>query len=685
MTATASQPKKTKSPEGHQKEVAIIGGGVAGLTCALRLSERGYAVTLYEKDATLGGQLSSIESGGMYHDVYTHLFPDWYVNFWRILEADLKIKREDAFEPRFSVKLLFDPSTNPRHSPVSTPRYVELKNPNSVPNIVDNLLSGALPPPDMFLVGFALLDLASQHFGSSIIQQQTVNGFLYSRPYATEDCAELNNTILNEIWCTSSSDTSATAYRDFVQHSLGSRGRPFAWLLRDSLEQGLMRHWHERLNGACAIRLSTEVTAVDVGNEDEITLTLGDKTTATYPNIVLAVPAPELAKLVMTGSPGRRIVDRIPHLSELQRLRTARVLVVTVFFKEKLPSIPPEHVGLSGSLGYLTFIDISQLWTSLSSVKDKHTVLILAASDSNAYPSTSNEEWAHLMLKELTEYLPAVRPGDRWGAANSNIDYSKSFPQANYSHQLFVNDMNAEQIIPRPSYPDLLDSVFFAGDFCFNEVNMSTVEAAVLSGLHAARELQIEVQGESDIEIERNSPSSTLYAAAKLALLPVAYGATAWSAVIALMKDLSDGRPDISEEGLSPVTTLTLIPLRYLADWIASLEALGVAVLTGGGRSGGAASTLEQRLQTGVRGVLAAIDRAGSLASGAPADKLRAVSALLKDVLRAASTAASGRPMDQPLRTDQTGRPAPAAGHGLLRGSGRYRKSEHVRRHRAKL
>jgi flavin-dependent amine oxidoreductase len=387
----------------------------------------------------------------------------------------------------------------------------------------------------------------------------------------------------------------------------------------------------------------------------------------------------------MSSSPGRRIIDRIPHLTELQRLRTARVLVVTVFFKEKLPSIPPEHVGLSASLGYLTFIDISQLWTSLSSAKDKHTVLILAASDSNAYPSTSDEEWAHLMLKNLADYLPAVRPGDRWGAANSNIDYSKSFPQANYSHQLFVNDMNAEQIIPRPSYRDLLDSVFFAGDFCFNEVNMSTVEAAVLSGLHAARELQIQVEGKSDIEIERNIPSSVLYAAAKLALLPVAYGATAWSAVIALMKDLSDGRPDISQEGLSPVTTLTLIPLRYLADWIASLEALGITVLTGGSGPGGAASTLEQRLHTGVQGVLAAIERACSLASGGPADKLRGVSTLLKDVLRAAGTAVSERPMERPPRADEIGRPAPAAGHRLLRGSGRYRQSGHVRRHRAKL
>ncbi len=35
--------------------VAVVGGGPAGLSCAIRLLEAGYAVTIYEKDAALGG------------------------------------------------------------------------------------------------------------------------------------------------------------------------------------------------------------------------------------------------------------------------------------------------------------------------------------------------------------------------------------------------------------------------------------------------------------------------------------------------------------------------------------------------------------------------------------------------------------------------------------------------------
>jgi predicted NAD/FAD-dependent oxidoreductase len=685
VTSAASQPKTSTASMPAEKEVAIIGGGIAGLTCALRLSERGYKVTLYEKDGMLGGDLSSIQKNGMYHDVYTHLFCDWYVNFWRIVEDDLGIKREDAFEPRWSVKLL-DPSGSRQHAPDHTPGYTELKNPNTLGHALDNLLSRALPVPDMFLVGFTLLDLAAQPFHrSNLLEQQTVNGFLYSRPYTTPDCADLHNTILNEIWCISSNDTSAAAYKDFVKHVFGSRGLPFAWLLRGSLEEMLIKPLHERLKSDCDIKTSVGVIAVEVRDDTKLQLTLSDDTKATHANVVFAVPAPELARLVMTGSPGQSVVDRLPALSELQRLRTASILVITLFFKDKLPNIPREHVGLSRSLGYLTFIDISQLWISLSKTGEHHTVLILAASDAYAYPAGSEEEWAHLMIKELAGYLPAVKPGDRWGDSKSNIDYAKSFPQTNRSHTLFLNDMNSEQVLVEPSYPDL-QSVFFAGDFCNNEVKMATVESAVLSGLHAARAVQMRAEGKSDITIEPGRiPSARAFSAAKLALLPLAYGATAWAAVNVALRDLTDEDAETPEEALAPLATLGLIPLRYAADWLASLETLVVALLSPVGEPDGSSSTVQQGLRAAARGMLAASEHLCKPASERPADKPRGLAALLTDVLKAVSTAATEPAAARPARADQTLRTAPAGGTGLLRGSGRYRsKSKYVRRHRAK-
>jgi predicted NAD/FAD-dependent oxidoreductase len=499
------------------------------------------------------------------------------------------------------------------------------------------------------------------------------------------DCADLHNTILNEVWCISSSDTSAAAYKDFVKHVLGSRGLPFAWLLRGSLEEMLIKPWQEILKNDCNIRASVEVTAVEVGDDDKMQLTLSDKTKATHANVVFAVPAPELAKLVMSGRPGRSVVERLPALSELQRLRTANILVVTVFFKQKLPNIPREHVGLARSRGYLTFIDISQLWTSLSNIKEQHSVLILAASDAYAYPSANEEEWAHLMIQELAGYLPAVKPGRQWGDAESNIDYSKSFPQNNRSHTLFLNDMNSEQVLLEPSYPDL-QSVFFAGDFCNNEVKMATVESAVLSGLHAARAVQTKAEGKSDITIEPGViPSSAEFSAAKLALLPLAYGATAWAAVNVALRDLANGQPETPEGALAPVTTLALIPLRYVADWVTSLETLGVALLSPAGEPDSSSSTVQLGLRAAARGILAASDHLSNFASTRSADKPRGLASLLTDVLKVVSSAASEPPTARPARAGPTLRSALAEGSGLLRGSGRHRpRLEYVRRHRAK-
>jgi predicted NAD/FAD-dependent oxidoreductase len=729
MSTIASQPSRSEGPMPTEKEVAIVGAGIAGLTCALRLSERGYKVTLYEKKPILGGDLSSEYKNGMYHDVYTHLFCDWYVNFWRIVENDLKIRRDEAFEPRMSVKLLDDPSRQSSAAPHTpdgvnaaaksttraaadipaqmagadiqaafadknsnnVPSYQDLKNTSTLKNIWDNLVSGALPPPEMFLVGFTLLDLASQPFHrSSLLQQQTVNGFLYSRPYATEDCADLHNTILMEIWCIPSSDTSAAAYKDFVRHGFGSHALPFAWLLRGSLEEMLIKPWQDSLKRAgCEIRTSVEVTAIELGDDHRVQLTLGDKTKASHANVVLAVPAPELAKLVMTGGPGRRVVDRVPALSELGRLRTARILVVTVFFKEKLPNIPREHVGMAGSHGYLTFIDISQLWTSLSNIKDHPTVLILAASDAYAFPSDRDEEWAHMMIRELARYLPAVKPGDSWGASESNIDYAKSWPQNNHSHTLFLNDMNSEEWLVEPCYRDL-ESVFFAGDFCVNEVKMATVEAATLSGLHAARAVQMKTEGRSDITVAPGViPTSAELMAMKLALLPVAYGAKAWSTAKVVLRDLAEGPTRTTEGVVEPLTTLALIPLRYVADWVATLETLGVDLLSPGHEPYSSSSTIQEGLRAAARGMVAAGDylrNRASEQSHQQADKPRDLAALLTAVLKAVNTASSELLTPRATRADSPLGSALAEGGRLLRSSGRYRPgSGYVRRHRAKL
>src|SRR5712692_3370459 len=55
--------------------VAVIGGGIAGLTAAYELSKRQHAVTIYEAAPALGGQAGTFEvEGARLERFYHHLF-----------------------------------------------------------------------------------------------------------------------------------------------------------------------------------------------------------------------------------------------------------------------------------------------------------------------------------------------------------------------------------------------------------------------------------------------------------------------------------------------------------------------------------------------------------------------------------------------------------------------------------
>ena len=73
---------------------------------------------------------------------------------------------------------------------------------------------------------------------------------------------------------------------------LGSRGLPFAWLLRGSLEERLIGPWREKLEKKkCNIKTSIAVTAVEVDDEG-MQLTLGRASRRRTPMSCLRCPLP---------------------------------------------------------------------------------------------------------------------------------------------------------------------------------------------------------------------------------------------------------------------------------------------------------------------------------------------------------------------------------------------------------
>lgn len=114
---TVDTLRRTRLPEGEARRVAVVGGGLAGMTSAILLAERGFQVTLLERNEHLGGKLGAWthtfpdgSTAGMEHGFHA-FFPGYY-NLFRLFErlgitrnlrrvSDYRILLLDGDEMRF--------------------------------------------------------------------------------------------------------------------------------------------------------------------------------------------------------------------------------------------------------------------------------------------------------------------------------------------------------------------------------------------------------------------------------------------------------------------------------------------------------------------------------------------------------------------------------------------------------
>lgn len=85
-------PEQTSTP----KKIAVIGGGIAGISATANLAERGMDVTLFEKDHFLGGKIGSweFESNGetLRAEHGFHAFFRQYYNLRSFLKKDRSLQ-----------------------------------------------------------------------------------------------------------------------------------------------------------------------------------------------------------------------------------------------------------------------------------------------------------------------------------------------------------------------------------------------------------------------------------------------------------------------------------------------------------------------------------------------------------------------------------------------------------------
>ncbi len=527
--------------------VTIAGGGLSGLTAAMRLAQRGYRITLYEQKSWLGGNLGSRPmDDGEYLDVYPHMYLEWYANFWALLEDATNQPKEARFSPFSSVKQL---------SKKAFPEFASLTDMYSPWHMIQNMFSGVGPPADMFVFGYASIDLLAEKYNPTItLNNVDVNAFLNTRPYMTKTASDAFDSFITRVWAIPSYLASAPDFRRYLEYSI-LRPEPAFWLPTGSGFKQVIDPLAKALESlGVNVITNTEITGVSCAGKrvTEIglrTTTLDETTGMWVPvpdsgriekvdNLLLAVPAATLSKLVRTPVKAGEhcAVEEAPDIAGIVRLRATQVPVIYLYFTHKVADIPKEPVGLYGSDLSLAFTDISQTWKDVPTFKDR-TVLAVSSSDTSALPGTTSYADAQAILLELAEYLP-FRPGTRWGES-PDIDWEHTKYESNADSQLFINQTGTDAWRPEASSSHIAN-VYLAGDFCNNNIGMTTIESAVTTGLEAAKVI-VRRNGHGHpvriIPPGRNVLADLGYVWLRYAWAPSVAAASLWSHACSLIKD----------------------------------------------------------------------------------------------------------------------------------------------------
>ncbi len=537
---------------GSGRSVTVVGGGIAGMTAALRLLERGFDVTLIEQNKFVGGKLGAHRHGkhdneptpaGMkpdeaeiWHEHCYHMYLNWYHNFWAIMQEAGLIDRFEAF-----------PTLNYIHAD-RPGRVHTLHNIGAPASTLGNMFAGVLSPADMFLYGYSLLDLCAEPMRrGSQLERLSVLAYMSERKYNTQSAVEQHSRTLAEAFACPSYLSSSRSYRSLIQYGL-RQPSPMMWLLRGNTAEHLFEPLRKHLLEVARahhvkfdLRLGLRVDQLTLEAGRVIRLSAAEQSHS--PSIDCPGPKPQDGPTIKIGVPGdiilavppnalaslvsREVFTSAPSLGEVRRLRTEPMASLDILFSKRLPDLPRGITLLLDSLCDLSFLDLTQLWPEIAASGRSYINVIASDFDVLAGYADKNRTF---IIERLLEELR------RFVAFDNTTDVAATHLQSNVGEELFVNQVGSWD--SRPEAVCGIPNLFIAGDFCRTFVDVVTIEAAVVSGLNAAEAVRRRAGVGSPIPIGRPSTYPVLPLAVMRDLAaPYAYAAKALSLAGEMLRD----------------------------------------------------------------------------------------------------------------------------------------------------
>jgi hypothetical protein len=526
-------------------EVTIVGGGIAGLTAALRLLERGFQVTLMEQDKFLGGMLRAAlcddPTCHVRHEHSYHMFTNWYLNTWDIVD-ELNLRRN--FVPRSSFRFL-------KRGHADTQKMVD---PGWIGTFWQNLFSGVASPPDVFVFMYSLVDLLSTPIHrDDLLDMYSVNAFMRSRPYATETAALLQERVWQTVWAIPSYDASVRTYKTFLKFG-NFDPVPQLWLLNQNKYDGLIKPIEEKLKSygnQFKLVLLARVEKLEVDSSGRVTglrYAMLEQSPAFHDDPKVAShdhPHEIKGDLILAVTPGgltRLINDdvyvRDPSLGNVRYLSAQPMASVELHFKEGkwLRNIPNDVTVLVDAKYQMTFLDYAQVWPD-----QKSTFLYVTVSDFEALMPVTPERRNASGEVELDLHRPKTAIDYILAQLQESVpfhvhdlDLRLTRMDTNSGEELFANETGSWQY--RPHAATRLPNLFLAGTFCRNYADAATIEGAVASGLMAAEQVRKRAGASPPIHVKHPGYyHEAVFASLKLLWAPYAMGAKALSSALDMM------------------------------------------------------------------------------------------------------------------------------------------------------